>query len=92
MDELDEIYPFVAAMTPAGRARLIGQARWHGAQPQQILVRRGDPVSAVYLVASGALRVFHSTSEGRESTLYWVGRGESCILAMNFPSARIPPG
>jgi CRP/FNR family transcriptional regulator len=40
----------------------------------------------------GALRVYNISAKGRESTLYWVEPGDSCILAINsvFADVRYP--
>lgn len=50
---------------------------------RQNLIHKGDKVSGVYLVEEGALRVYSISAKGKESTLYWIEPGESCILAMN---------
>lgn len=75
-------FPFVAELSTAGRQRLAAEAHAVCAQAGQLLVRRGDPVSGAYLVLEGCLRVYTINDAGREATLYWVERGESCILAL----------
>lgn len=44
---------------------------------------KGQPVSGAYVVVAGRLRVYTLSPEGREATLYWVARGETCVLALN---------
>lgn len=48
-----------------------------------ILLRRGDALRGAALVVSGRLRVYTISAEGDEATLYHVGPGESCPLAMH---------
>ena len=40
----------------------------------------GCPIEGVALVGDGRLRVFKSSSSGREITLYRIEPGESCVL------------
>ncbi|MFQ5488613.1 MAG: Crp/Fnr family transcriptional regulator, partial [Gammaproteobacteria bacterium] len=47
------------------------------------IISKGDVVGGIYLVLSGCLRVYTVDANGRESTLYEVLAGESCLLAMN---------
>lgn len=47
------------------------------------LVRKGDQAGGVILVQEGQLRVYTITETAKESTLYWVDPGQSCILAIN---------
>lgn len=83
MDSLAEIYPFINGMSDAGRELMAARLVWHEAPACQPLVSKGDNIGGVYLVERGSLRVFHIDADGRENTLYWVERGDSCILAMN---------
>lgn len=50
---------------------------------KKMLIQKGDRVGGVYLVEKGALRVYSISGNGKESTLYWIEPGESCILSMN---------
>ncbi len=47
------------------------------------LVHKGDRVGGVYLIEEGLLRVYTISAEGQETTLYWIGPGESCFFAIN---------
>jgi CRP/FNR family transcriptional regulator len=49
----------------------------------QIIVHKGQPVSGAYFVVAGRLRVFTVSPKGTEATLYYVGPGETCVLALN---------
>jgi CRP/FNR family transcriptional regulator len=56
------------------------------------IIFKGDTVSGVYLVQSGSLRIYTISSRGKETTLYTVQPGESCLLALNcvFSEFRYP--
>ena len=47
------------------------------------VIMKGDSVSGVYFVLQGALRVFTLSADGRESTLYRMTPGDTCVLALN---------
>lgn len=47
------------------------------------LIFKGDRVSGAYLVEAGALRIYNIDARGKETTLYTVLPGESCLLALN---------
>jgi CRP/FNR family transcriptional regulator len=49
----------------------------------QIILHKGQPVLGAYFVVSGSLRVFTVSPSGTEATLYHVGPGETCVLALN---------
>ncbi len=55
----------------------------HRTGEKETLISRGDAVNGVYLVINGTLRVYTISARGRESTLYLISPGESCILALN---------
>jgi len=56
------------------------------------VLARADTVSGAYFVVSGRLRVYTSSSAGREATLYEIEPGETCVLALNclFNDLRYP--
>ncbi|MBE7635639.1 cyclic nucleotide-binding domain-containing protein [Sneathiella sp. P13V-1] len=49
----------------------------------QAILDKGDTVSGAYIVQKGRLRVYTLSEQGREATLYNIGPGETCILAIN---------
>lgn len=49
----------------------------------EILISKGDPVSGVFLVVEGALRIFAMNSEGKQATLYRLHADELCLLSLN---------
>lgn len=80
---LEQRFPFVKDLTMEGLESLRRQVQVVRATAGQTLVRKGDVVAGAYLVLEGSLRIYNLSPEGRETTLYWVEEGESCILALN---------
>ncbi|KAB2935289.1 MAG: Crp/Fnr family transcriptional regulator [Leptonema illini] len=83
IDGLVEYFPFLRAVSNDGLALIGKSLETVQASGKQTLIHRGDTVGGVYLVEEGALRVYSISPRGKESTLYWIEPGQSCILAMN---------
>jgi CRP/FNR family transcriptional regulator len=83
-------FPFLAELSVVGRSRLLGATRHVSLPPYTRVIEQGDEVAGVYLVETGALRIYYISAEGREGTLYWVNPGQSCILALNCLFSRLP--
>ena len=47
------------------------------------ILHKGQAVSGVYVVLEGRLRVFTTSPNGTEATLYFIDPGEACVLALN---------
>ncbi|MBF0333852.1 MAG: Crp/Fnr family transcriptional regulator [Alphaproteobacteria bacterium] len=74
--------PF-GGLSKAGRETLArGLAQHHFAKGTTV-VEKGQVVSGAYFVLAGQLRVFTLTPGGKEATLYLIGPGETCVLAIN---------
>ncbi|MFD2180684.1 Crp/Fnr family transcriptional regulator [Rhodoplanes azumiensis] len=56
------------------------------------IITKGQAVSGAYFVLDGRLRVYTLLPGGREATLYFLGPGETCVLALNslFNDLRYP--
>lgn len=78
---LERFEPF-SRLSPEGKA-LLRRGLVHRNALAGALLHKGDPVSGAYVVLSGRLRVFTVSRRGTEATLYFVGPGEACVLAMN---------
>jgi CRP/FNR family transcriptional regulator, anaerobic regulatory protein len=91
MPELPEhtLFPFLRALAPENRGALEAAMRRVACKGGTPLVARGDEVAGAYLVEEGALRVYYTSEDGREGTLYWVEPGQSCILALNCTFSRL---
>ena len=74
---------FAQELSPGARSAVDQELLSFAVDGRKLLIQKGDTVGGVYLVYEGALRVYSMNANGRESTLYWIEPGESCILAMN---------
>lgn len=82
-DTLARAVPFANQLSEKAREVLAGSVRVLRSDAGSVLLRPGDPVSGIYFVAEGAVRVHYLDAEGQEGTLYRLGPGESCVLALN---------
>ncbi len=76
-------FRFAQELSPAAKSAVDHDLLSFSVEGRKLLIQKGDTVGGVYLVYEGALRVYSMNANGRESTLYWIEPGESCILAMN---------
>lgn len=77
------LFPFIGDLLPAFRSRLNAEARILTAKKGCQLLTRGDRTDGAYLVLSGQLDVYVLTADGRETTLYRIRGGETCLFALN---------
>ncbi|MEZ5878518.1 MAG: Crp/Fnr family transcriptional regulator [Tepidamorphaceae bacterium] len=88
--DIIDAFAFARDMKPELRARLHAGLSEVSIPAGADILHPGDAVNGVYLVRSGAIRVYYIGPEGREGTLYWIEPGESCILALNSLFTEIP--
>jgi CRP/FNR family transcriptional regulator, dissimilatory nitrate respiration regulator len=69
---------------------LILQSTYKTLQPGEIIVSEQDPVRAFYVVISGQLKLYKSSAEGKEQTLYLLGPGEPFGLCTAFATDSFP--
>jgi CRP/FNR family transcriptional regulator, dissimilatory nitrate respiration regulator len=69
---------------------LILQSTYKKLQPGEIVVSEEDPNRAFYVVISGQLKLYKSSAEGKEQTLYLLGPGEPFGLCTAFATDSFP--
>ncbi|MCI5076694.1 Crp/Fnr family transcriptional regulator [Oricola sp.] len=74
--------PF-SRLSDGGRQAVARGARSRVFARGAAVIEKGDPVSGAYVVTRGKLRVYTMTPSGKEATLYEIGPGETCVLAIN---------
>jgi CRP-like cAMP-binding protein len=62
-------HPLWGALTPAGQSQLLGSARWMTYRAGRTFLREGDPPERLFLLISGAVKIFHRSRSGAEVTL-----------------------
>ncbi len=60
---------------------LVRETRVQSVSTETILTVQGSPCSFFHVVLRGRARIFVTSIEGREMTLYRLGPGEGCVLA-----------
>ena len=83
-------FPFMANLTDASQRRLNESARILHVRKGRELLARGAFVGGAYLVMAGELDVYIIDHEGRETSMYRVRAGESCLFAINALFANVP--
>jgi len=78
-----KIFPFLAQLSPESRLEVERSAKHILLKDKGFFIHKGESVSGVLLVESGCLRAYNIDSQGKETTLYSVMPGESCLLAVN---------
>jgi CRP/FNR family transcriptional regulator len=76
-------FPFIEKLSPQYQTEFIDHSSVSIKNEEEILLMQGDTVSGAYLVVKGELEVFTITDEGRETILYTIRSGESCVFALN---------
>ena len=79
-------------LSDAGRQVLRRGLRQLAFRRPATVLSRADRVGGAYIVVSGRLRVYTSSADGREATLYEIHPVETCVLALNclFNDLRYP--
>lgn len=75
--------PFAAKISTDSRRDLERWLSFHAFPEGEGVVEKGQVVSGAYFVLAGKLRVWTLAPSGRESTLYSLAPGDTCILAIN---------
>jgi CRP/FNR family transcriptional regulator len=82
--------PCLRDLTAASLKTLHDGARQRTLPRGAILFREGAPCEKVYILASGKVKVFRLSPEGRQQTLWVLGSGDCFCLAPFFHRARYP--
>ena len=76
-------YGFYQSSSPSQRMELLAAASPVAAEDGQSLLEAGYSCRNIVFVGTGRLRVYVSGESGREVTLYYVRRGESCPVNLS---------
>ena len=78
-----EAFPHLAEMPEQDRANVLDMMSMGLYPAGTVMIEEGRRCRGAALVLSGVIRVYKLSEEGREITLYRVGAGETCILAVS---------
>lgn len=76
-------FDFIKEVSENSLKKIEDNTHFYQFSGEEPLVFKGDQVAGVYLVQQGRLKVYNINNRSRETTLYWIEPGESCIFAMN---------
>jgi len=79
--DMRKAFPFVEELGPSGEL-LRASARLHRFEAGAVVMDQNQNCSGVIFVLSGVIRILRLSEEGREMTLYRIGRGETCVLTV----------
>lgn len=80
LKDLEHAFPFISGLSPADRETLLGLCRYSVIPAGTIIMNESVICSGISLFVTGLVRIFKLSDEGREITLYRIGRGETCVL------------
>ncbi len=80
--QLTATYPFFNSLSTGSKNLLEQNARPLQPKKGECLLRQGDPIQGLYLVLTGKVRIYTLAPDGQESSLYTLGPGETCPLAL----------
>lgn len=70
-------------LSDSGRRLLQNGTAKHSFAAGKTIIEKGQDVSGAYFVLDGRLRVYSLLPGGKEATIYLIGPGETCVLALN---------
>ena len=71
-------------------ALLASEARMRQCAQGELIFQQGGPAESFFVLVQGAVKLFRSTAEGREQTLYLVEQGEPFCLCTMFFQQSVP--
>lgn len=80
--EIENAFPFIRSLSREDRALLLSQSRHSLFPAGSCIMDETLRCSGVTLVVNGLVRIFKLSDEGKEITLYRIGRGETCVLTV----------
>ena len=80
---MNSIFPFSHELSKASREKLQRDSKKHRFNKSEVIIRKGQKLSGIYIVRSGVLRVYSLDLNGNEKPIYWLNNGEVCIFSIN---------
>ncbi|HBR03944.1 MAG TPA: Crp/Fnr family transcriptional regulator [Ruminiclostridium sp.] len=78
--ELKKAFPFVNELD--GKHEFFDSLYYQKIEPGMVILDESHKCTGVILMLSGVIRIYKLSDEGREITLYRIGRGETCTLTL----------
>ena len=82
LKDLEVAFPFIQELSIEYKDQLLSQCRYSTILAETFVMNESIRCSGVTLIVNGLIRIFKLSEEGREVTLYRIGRGETCVLTL----------
>ena len=79
--DLEQLIPFWKELTPEQQALIKNNAQWRTAPKGTVLHRGEDDCLGLVIIASGLLRAYIVSDEGKEVTLYRLFERDMCLFS-----------
>ena len=79
--DLEQLIPFWKDLTPEQQQTIKGSAQWRSAPKGTVLHRGEDDCLGLVIIASGLLRAYIVSDEGKEVTLYRLFERDMCLFS-----------
>ncbi len=90
IEDIVSAFNFLGQADEPTRKSFLQFANMAHLEPGQHVCQQGDECANLALVMSGTARIYKLGENGREITLYRIGRGESCILTASCILSQMP--
>jgi CRP/FNR family transcriptional regulator len=90
VEDILSAFNFLSQADTAVRDGFLQTASLAHLETGQNICNQGDECAHLALVTSGTARIYKLGENGREITLYRIGRGESCILTASCILSQLP--
>jgi CRP/FNR family transcriptional regulator len=79
-NDLYNAFPFISELSDNEREIMFQLCDYSEIPAETCLMNESIQCNGITLIISGAIRIFKLSDEGKEITLYRIGRGETCVL------------
>lgn len=83
IDYASQNFEFIKDLSDPERKQLFEKISLAKVKKDKILMNEGVLCEGIVLVLDGVIRIYKVSEEGREITLYRIGKGETCVLTVS---------
>jgi CRP/FNR family transcriptional regulator len=80
--EFEKAFPFIRELGSGEKTIFFSSAISRRFDAETVIMDESRSCSGVIFVLSGSIRIYKLSDEGKEITLYRIGRGETCVLTV----------
>lgn len=83
ISEIKDAFPFINDMDPREIEELLNVVSIGAYPTGTVILEEGHACKNIALIIGGSIRVYKLSTEGKEITLYRIGRGDTCVLIVS---------